>query len=103
MTETQLVKLADELSTKSDRWLFIACLLVFFIGVYLVFRVVLRDRAIILTEYKDDRNLYRSSLEAIINEQHAVTNQMRVELAKHTQAILDNTRLLEKIWAKTNL
>lgn len=95
MNETELIRIADALSTKSDRWLFIATLVILLmVGVY-AFRFLITHLASVSKEYKDDRLMFQTALRQIIQEQ-AMANQVFKEAIQANTVISQENNVILK-------
>ena len=84
-----LVQLTNHAATQSDRWLFIASLVVLGVFGALVMRYFVRQHERLIDDHKQARDTYQESLRLMVAEQSAA-NQKLI-------ACLDsNTRVLEE-------
>lgn len=93
---TDVVKIADYASRQSDRWMFIAILVLFIIGCLYAFRELMKDRAIWMQAWKEDRKNYQDTMYKMVTEGHTVSTTLAVALDRNTAALVQNNRLLEK-------
>ena len=85
-----LIKTADYASQQTDRWMFVACLIVLLLFLGMAFRwfVKLLERKEV--EAAADREMHRKSIEAIVTNYYEATT-------KHTDAIRENTAVLQRL------
>lgn len=88
-----LIKTADYASQQTDRWMFVACLIVLLLFLGMAFRwfVKLLERKEV--EAAADREMHRKSIEAIVGNYYEATN-------KHTEAINQLARIVQMLLEK---
>lgn len=99
MIETNMIDLlrvADVASQQSDRWLFIAALLLLLVFAYAVIKALVKDRSEILNELRTTRTATAARDEKIISELSRLNTDMKVSLDRNTEALRLNNLLLEK-------
>ena len=72
----ELVKLADHSAAQSDRWLFIATLIVLGVFAWLVMKSFVRQHERLIEDHKKARNSYQNSLRKMVAEQSAANQKL---------------------------
>jgi len=88
-----LIKTADYAAQQTDRWMFVACLIVLLLFLGMAFRwfVKLLERKEV--EAASDREMHRKSIEAIVSNYYEATN-------KHTEAVNQMSRVVQMLVEK---
>jgi hypothetical protein len=86
---TEVVELTTHAAAQSDRWLFVASLIVFGLFAVGVMRYFVRQHEQLLADSKQARDSYQDSLRGIVAEQSAAT-------AKLITCLENNTMVLEE-------
>lgn len=89
MNTDAVLKAADHAAAMSDRWMFVATLLVFGLCAVAVARYFVRQHERLIADHKEARDTYQSSLRAIVAEQMEGSARLRVCLD-------NNSRVLEE-------
>ena len=84
-----LVQLTNHAATQSDRWLFIASLVVLGVFGALVMRYFVRQHERLIDDHKQARDTYQESLRGLVSEQSAGN-------AKLIVCLDNNSRVLEE-------
>ena len=85
----ELVQMTNQAAAQSDRWLFIASLVVFGVFAAAVMRYFVRQHECLMEDQKEARKEYQSVLRGIVTEQAAGA-------AKLAASLDANTRVLEE-------
>ena len=86
---TEVVDLTTQAAAQSDRWLFIASLIVFGLFAVGVMRYFVRQHEGLMADSKQARDSYQNSLRDIVTEQSAAN-------AKLITCLENNTKVLEE-------
>jgi hypothetical protein len=89
MNTADLVQVVSAAAQQSDRWLFIASLVVFGLFAAAVMRYFVRQHERLLEDHKEARDTYQESLRGMVAEQSAAN-------AKLITCLESNTRVLEE-------
>ena len=89
MNPADLVQVVSAAAQQSDRWLFIASLVVFGVFAAAVMRYFVRQHERLLQDHKEARDTYQESLRGMVAEQSAAN-------AKLITCLESNTRVLEE-------
>ena len=89
MNTADLVQVVSAAAQQSDRWLFIASLVVFGVFAAAVMRYFVRQHERLLEDHKEARDTYQESLRGMVAEQSAAN-------AKLIACLESNTRVLEE-------
>ena len=89
MSPTDLVQVVSAAAAQSDRWLFIASLVVFGLFAGAVMRYFVRQHERLMADHKLARDSYQESLRGVVAEQSAAN-------AKLVTCLDNNTRVLEE-------
>ncbi len=89
MNTVDLVQVVSAAAQQSDRWLFIASLVVFGVFAAAVMRYFVRQHERLLDDHKEARDTYQESLRGMVTEQSAAN-------AKLITCLESNTRVLEE-------
>ncbi len=89
MNTVDLVQVVSAAAQQSDRWLFIASLVVFGVFAAAVMRYFVRQHERLLEDHKEARDTYQESLRGMVTEQSAAN-------AKLITCLESNTRVLEE-------
>ena len=89
MNTADLVQVVSAAAQQSDRWLFIASLVVFGLFAGAVMRYFVRQHERLLEDHKEARDTYQESLRGMVSEQSAAN-------AKLIACLESNTRVLEE-------
>ena len=89
MASSELIQAVNEAAAQSDRWLFIASLVVFGVFAAGVMRYFVRQHERLIEDHKQARDAYQDSLRGMVAEQ-SVAN------AKLITCLESNTRVLEE-------
>jgi hypothetical protein len=84
-----LVSVTNHAAGQSDRWLFIATLLVLGVFAVGVMRYFVRQHERLIADHREARDAYQSSLSEMVSEQSAANQKLIVCLE-------NNTRVLEE-------
>lgn len=85
----EVVTLADHAAMQSDRWLFVATLIVFGLFAVGVMRYFVREHERLIADHKQAREGYQASLRGMVTEQSMAN-------AKLITCLENNTRVLEE-------
>jgi len=85
----EVVELTNRAAMQSDRWLFVATLIVFGLFAIGVMRYFVREHERLIADHKRAREGYQESLRGIVAEQSAAN-------AKLITCLENNTRVLEE-------
>jgi hypothetical protein len=88
---TQISRMADYANGKSDRWLFIALLIVVIIGIVFIFRYIVS----LLADAKADRVRYEANLQKITDSQQTIIRDLAVVMSKSNEVVAKNTEALD--------
>ena len=86
---TEVLELTTQASAQSDRWLFVASLIVFGLFAVGVMRYFVRQHEGLMADSKQARDSYQESLQSIVAEQSAAN-------AKLITCLENNTKVLEE-------
>ena len=86
-----VVNIASHAAAQSDRWLFIATLLVFGVFAVGVMRYFVRQHERLIDDHKQARDSYQESLQGIVADQSAANAKLMVCLDNNT-AVLEECR-----------
>ena len=89
MATSELIQAVNEAAAQSDRWLFIASLIVFGVFAAGVMRYFVRQHERLIDDHKQARDAYQDSLRGMVTEQSAAN-------AKLITCLESNTRVLEE-------
>jgi hypothetical protein len=89
MASSELIQAVNEAAAQSDRWLFIASLVVFGVFAAGVMRYFVRQHERLIEDHKQARDAYQDSLRGMVAEQSAAN-------AKLITCLESNTRVLEE-------
>jgi hypothetical protein len=89
MNTVDLVQVVSAAAQQSDRWLFIASLVVFGVFAAAVMRYFVRQHERLLEDHKEARDTYQESLRGMVAQQSAAN-------AKLITCLESNTRVLEE-------
>jgi hypothetical protein len=88
MNETaSVLKAADYAAAQSDRWLFIAALIVLGVVVAYVGRYFVKQYEGLVTDFRQDRHKYEETLLRLTQEQGAMTKDLAVVLDRNTKVM----------------
>ena len=90
-TMNELVKAADYAASKTDRWLFIAVLLVSMVGVLLFVRWLIGRYEQLMTEHRLDQQQFSTALLNISAENNKTSKELAVVLDRCDCALEENT------------
>lgn len=93
---TEIVKIADIAAKQTDRWLFLATLILLILYFIWDRREMLKDRKEIAGEHKEDRLQYQASITKMLGDSHILSTAVAVALDRNTEALRVNTKVLEK-------
>src|SRR5579862_8617566 len=83
----QVTRAADYAAGQSDRWLFIAALIVLGIVVGYVARYFVKQYEGLVTDFRQDRHKYEETLLRLTQEQGAMTKDLAVVLDRNTKVM----------------
>ncbi|MCU0786130.1 MAG: hypothetical protein MUF81_19195 [Verrucomicrobia bacterium] len=83
--------IASHAAAQSDRWLFVATLLVFGVFAVGVMRYFMRQHERLIDDHKQARDTYQNSLQGIVADQSAANAKLMVCLDNNT-AVLEECR-----------
>jgi hypothetical protein len=89
MNTDAVLKAADHAAAMSDRWMFVATLLVFGLCAVAVARYFVHQHERLIADHKEARDTYQTSLRGMVAEQSAANAKLMVCLE-------NNTRVLEE-------
>jgi hypothetical protein len=89
MASSELIQAVNEAAAQSDRWLFVASLVVFGVFAAGVMRYFVRQHERLIEDHKQARDAYQDSLRGMVAEQSAAN-------AKLITCLESNTRVLEE-------
>ena len=89
MVTSELIQAVNEAAAQSDRWLFVASLVVFGVFAAGVMRYFVRQHERLIEDHKQARDAYQDSLRGMVAEQSAAN-------AKLITCLESNTRVLEE-------
>ena len=89
MATSELIQAVNEAAAQSDRWLFVASLVVFGVFAAGVMRYFVRQHERLIEDHKQARDAYQDSLRGMVAEQSAAN-------AKLITCLESNTRVLEE-------
>jgi hypothetical protein len=84
---SQITKAADYAAVQSDRWLFIAALIVLGFVVAYVARWFVKQYEGLVTDFRQDRHKYEETLLRLTQEQGAMTREVAVVLDRTTKVV----------------
>ena len=84
---SQVTRTADYAAAQSDRWLFIAALIVLGIVVAYVARYFVKQYEGLVTDFRQDRHKYEETLLRLTQEQGAMTKDLAVVLDRNTKVM----------------
>lgn len=84
---SQVARTADYAAAQSDRWLFIAALIVLGIVVVYVARYFVKQYEGLVTDFRQDRHKYEETLLQLTQEQGAMTKDLAVVLDRNTKVM----------------
>lgn len=91
----ELIRVADLASRQTDRWLFIASLILLLVFGYFVVRSLIKDKTDTVTELRVMREFSRTRDEQIIQQLAALNMEMKVSLDRNTEALRVNNEALK--------
>ena len=83
----EILKLADHSASQSDRWLFIATLLVLGAFAWYVVHNFMRQHQSLVDDQKKSRTSYQNSLRRLVSEHSAANQKLITCLDKNTQVL----------------
>src|SRR5512135_285530 len=83
------IEITDVAAAQSDRWLFIASLVVFGVFAGCVMRYFVRQHERLIEDHKQARDTYQESLRSMVTEQSAANQKL-------ITCLESNTRVLEE-------
>ena len=89
VSTADLMRVVDHAAGMSDRWLFIASLVVFGVFAAFVMRYFVRQHERLIEDHKEARDTYHASLQRIVSDQGSAN-------AKLIACLESNTRVLEE-------
>jgi hypothetical protein len=92
MNET--TKIVDHLAVQSDRYLFIATLIVLGFFAYIVMRYFLKQYESLITDHKEARASYHVSMQNIVSQQDVTTRSVVATLTETKEIIRQNSEAL---------
>ena len=85
----EVIEITEHVAAQSDRWLFVASLIVFGLFAVGVMRYFVRQHERLMADHKEARDSYQESLRGIVAEQSAAN-------AKLITCLENNTKVLEE-------
>ena len=85
-----ITKLADHAAQQSDRWLFIAALLIMGLGAFLAMRHLVKQNAKLIDDHARARDTYQQSLKEMVSASNEQSIRVVEVLTRNTVA-LDET------------
>lgn len=92
----ELLKVVDVASRQSDRWLFLAALIVLMVFTYFVIRWLVSELGRSRESYQIELDKHRIEMTRMLNEQSALSVNLKVSLDRNTDALRVNNALLER-------
>ena len=87
MNPADLVQVVSAAAQQSDRWLFIASLVVFGVFAAAVMRYFVRQHETLITDHKEARKEYQDVLRGIVTEQAAGAAKLAASLDANTRVL----------------
>ena len=100
MNET--AKLIDHAARQSDRYLFIATLCLLGLFAWFVMRYFLKQYEALISDHKEARATYHTSLQNIVSQQDDTTRTVVAALTKTDEVIRQNTECMRECTAAIN-
>ncbi len=100
---TDLLNWADHAANKSDRWLFIATLLLLGLVLYMVGKYFVKQHQQLISDHRDARAQYYSQLTTINAQQTENNSKMIICLDRNTQLLARTSEALEQCAAELHV
>ncbi len=82
-----MVEVANHAAAQSDRWLFVASLMVFGVFAATVMRYFVRQHERLIEDHQQARDSYQESLRRMVAEQSAANSKLIMCLDRNTQVL----------------
>jgi hypothetical protein len=91
-----IAKAVDHASIQSDRWLFIAALVILGLGTVLVIRYLVQTIERMMADHASARESNQGLMRQIVSDQHATNEKLAVVLDRNTTALDENTQEIRR-------
>ncbi|SRR5258706_2390463 len=82
-----LLKLADHSAAQSDRWLFVATLIVLGLFAWRVLRNIMREHQSLIKDHKEARSRYQNSLRKLVADQNSANHKLMLCLDNNSKVL----------------
>lgn len=82
-----LLPLIDQVTTKSDRWLFIGSLIVLGIFALMVMKYFVKQHERLIDDNGRARESYQSAMRAMVDDNHKTARDLAVVIARNSEAL----------------